>query len=91
MACDDIAVSVVGQPDVYAKTLVKCYRFAQAQAVPVVKAIRPLPQLLGIKAHLSTRIERLVQDAPANGESRYQYVLACLLWLGLVLLFFSGF
>ena len=91
MACDDIAVNVVGQPDVYANTLLKSYRFAQAQSAPMIRAVRPLPQLLGVKAQLSTRVERLLQETPANQGSPYQYVLACFLWLALLLLFFNGY
>jgi len=90
MACDDIAVGVVGNPDVYARTLLKSYRFARNQSTTVDRMARPLPQLLGVKAQLATRIERLVNDLPPERESHYQYVLACLLWFGLVLLFFSG-
>ena len=90
MACDDIAVGVIGQPDVYAETLLKSYRFAQAQSAPMARLARPLPQLLGVKAQLSTRIERLVQKPASNRDSRTQYVLACFLWFGLVLLFFNG-
>ena len=89
MACDDIAIGVVGQPDVYAETLVKSYRFAQTQPGMIGRFVQPLPQLLGYKAGVSERVERLVKMQPEAVNSRYQYLLACSLWFGLIILFFS--
>lgn len=90
LVCDDIAIGVIGQPELYAETLIKSYRFARTQPRLGHRFLRPLPQFLGYKTGLSERVERLVQLPPKAQNSRYQYLLACSLWFGLIVLFFSG-
>jgi len=64
-ACDDMVVSILGQPEAYAQLLLKCYRFAleQRQSSSSEK-LATLPQLLGWKPLLSERVEHLLHEPP---------------------------
>lgn len=86
-ACDEMAVSVLGQPDVYAEMLLKSYRFAQQLPPTGIGSLHMVPQLLGLQPGLTTRIERLVQPQSPLANARQQTAVACLLWGILYILF----
>ncbi len=90
-ACDDLAVALAGQPEIYAGMLTKSFRFAsQQKGKAALRRWQPLPRLLGFKPLLSERVEHILSgDArPACGKSsRAVFWLA---WgLLFILLFFS--
>ncbi len=64
-ACDDLAVRILGTPEVYAGMLVKCYQFARAnRRQGWQQSIAVIPELAGFKPFLSQRIERLLEPLP---------------------------
>ena len=90
-ACDDLATIALGGSDIYAEMLLKSYRFASGSVTPLMGRLQYVPQLLGIKPMLSERIERLL-EAPMRAPSlRLQFFSACLLWGGVILVFFSNY
>ncbi|MGE5221077.1 MAG: M56 family metallopeptidase [Omnitrophica WOR_2 bacterium] len=61
-ACDELAVSIVGQPELYAEMLTSSYRFAKEQAGrTMLSRLHVLPRLVGFKPLLSERVEHLLQ------------------------------
>jgi beta-lactamase regulating signal transducer with metallopeptidase domain len=89
-ACDDMAVKIVGQPEVYSGMLLKSYHYALAHTKPAEGKLQLLPRLLGFKPLLAERVERLIHPRPAASGQWQQYLLACLLWLGLSAVFFTS-
>lgn len=87
-ACDDMAVAALGKPEVYAGMLLKSYRFASERSSPWVRTLRSLPQLLGAKAAITERVERLLGGSPPQADLRWQALSVCLLWTGLFVLLF---
>lgn len=90
-ACDDMATVALGDPETYAEMLLKSYRFATHDAVPVFGQLQYVPQLLGIKPILSERIERLLDRRKAEPSLRLQYLAASCLSVALWLVFFTDF
>jgi hypothetical protein len=90
-ACDDMATVALGDPETYAEMLLKSYRFATHNAVPVFEKLQYVPQLLGIKPILSERIERLLDRPKAEPSLRLQYLAASCLSVALWLVFFTDF
>ena len=91
-ACDELAVSVTGQPELYAGMLTKSYRFARQQAGrAAIGRLNVLPRLLGFKPLLSERVEHLLAPASSAAGWRQSRVTIWLVWAALVaVLFFSG-
>ncbi len=87
LACDDAAVSVLGNPEAFASMLVKSYRFTAAQRPRYATSLQWVPRLLGNKAGVSERVERLVQKAAPAERTLLQYGAACLAWFGVIFLF----
>jgi hypothetical protein len=80
-ACDDLAVRMLGTPEVYASMLMKSYQFARAhhparwrQQIPV------MPELMGLKPFLSERIERLLEPFPENTRWYQSGLITWPLW-----------
>lgn len=94
-ACDDLAVRVLGTPEIYAGMLMKSYQFAR-RGRQASRQNALTPGLLGAKPFLSERIERLLRPAPpgqgwlnAPGtRSAFTWAIWVLL---LYLLFFARF
>jgi Zn-dependent protease with chaperone function len=88
-ACDDLAVSIVGQPEVYAEMLIKSYRFARQQAHPtMISNLNLLPRLLGFKPTLSERIEHLFNTTTTLKRARPLRVIDWLVWATLLVILF---
>jgi Zn-dependent protease with chaperone function len=88
-ACDDMAVKITGEPEVYADMLLKSYRYALAHQRSVEGKLNILPRLLGVKPLLTERVERMLHPQPAGAGQWQQYVLACFLWFGLAAVLFT--
>ena len=88
-ACDEMAVKVAGEPEIYTDMLLKSYRYALAHTRPVEGKLRLLPRLLGSKPMLTERVEHLLHPRPAASGQWQQYILACFLWIGLSAVFFT--
>ena len=88
IACDDLAVSAVGQPEAFASMLTKGYRFARRQ-VPGAWSTRlhVLPRLVGFRPLLSERVERVL--APQAASAQPSPVVVWLVWACLVAVLFS--
>lgn len=85
-ACDDMAIAVFGQPEIFASMLLKSYRFACQEAHSFVQRIQSVQSLLGSKPKLSERIERLTHPNSLH-HIWLQRCVASILWIGVVLLF----
>jgi hypothetical protein len=86
-ACDDLAVTLLEMPEVYAQVLLKSYRFANNRSRPT-KWIRLKStfRLLGAKSSITERVERLLgRQAPGNNLN-LQRCATCLLWVGVAIL-----
>jgi len=90
-ACDDLAVSIVGHPELYAGMLTKSYRFAKEQPDPrTPDRLQVLPRLVGFKPLLSERVEHLFQAESIGRSMKQSRVVAWLVWAALfTLLFYS--
>jgi Zn-dependent protease with chaperone function len=67
MACDEIAVSILGRPEVYAGMLAKCFRFARGHGRGAATwRLHALPDLVGGKPLFSERVERIVGGKPGR-------------------------
>lgn len=88
-ACDDMAVAATGKPETYAGMLLTSYRFASESRMPLLGKLQYVPQLLGVKPMLSERIERLLEDSVPSAHQPLQFVAFCLLWAGVIVVFFS--
>ncbi len=88
-ACDDMAVTVLGKPEVYADMLLGSYRFSTGQANPLAGRMKAYPQLLGFKPMLTERVERLLRPDEPQGNLRLQLVTTCIVSIGAFILFFS--
>jgi Zn-dependent protease with chaperone function len=81
-ACDDLAVAVVGQPEVYAGMLTQCYRFAREQRQSGLPGrLAGLPRLLGVKPLLSERVEHLLAPQPARSGWRQSPLAVWAMWI----------
>jgi Zn-dependent protease with chaperone function len=90
-ACDDLAVTITGQPEVYADMLTKGYRFSNEHSREmVISRFHALPRLLGFRPLLSDRIEHLLDQESSAGGIVQSPVIISLVWVGLMsVLFFS--
>jgi len=90
-ACDEVAVSIVGQPDMYAAMLTKSYRYAKEQSNPIpLSRLQGLPRLLGFKPLLSERIEHLLHPESQRMGWQASRIIVWVVWAALFgLLFFS--
>jgi beta-lactamase regulating signal transducer with metallopeptidase domain len=88
-ACDDMAVKITGELEVYTDMLLKSYRYALAHQRPVESRLDVIPRLLGAKPMLTERVERLLHPQPPASSQWLQYTLACILWLGLSAVLFT--
>jgi Zn-dependent protease with chaperone function len=86
-ACDDLAVAVFKQPEVYAGMLLKSYQYAHQMAAPA-QPQPVLPGLLGGKAFFSRRVERLLAPAPAKASPTQLRALIYFTWVVLVYFIF---
>ncbi len=88
-ACDDLAVRMLGGPEIYAEMLMKSYQFARQKTYPGWKKSF-LPQLLGTRSFLSERIERLLnKKRPARSWIQSSLFSWCVWVVLLYLLFFA--
>jgi beta-lactamase regulating signal transducer with metallopeptidase domain len=92
-ACDELAVSLLGEPEVYAGMLTKCFRFAREHPEGSAGVwLQALPPLVGFKPLLSERVEQLVGRTPASPDWRRSPLVVWLVWAALFgLLFFTGY
>ncbi len=88
-AADEMAVKVMGQPEAYTDMLLKSYRYALNHARPVEGKLQLLPRLLGYKPMLTERVEGLLHPSPVSVPQFLQYVLTCMLWVGLSVVLFT--
>lgn len=94
-ACDELAVSILGQPEVYAGMLIKSYSFAKEQAGgSLLSRMQVLPRLassaIGFKPLLSERVENLLQPEAEQRKWKIPNLVAWLVWGVLFsLLFFN--
>ena len=88
-ACDDIAVAAVGRPAVYARMLLKSYRFARRRTAPAMLRLQELPHLVGWKPLVSERIERLVARPSPQRLLGWQYAATVAVWSAIVGTFFT--
>jgi Zn-dependent protease with chaperone function len=88
-AADEMAVKVMGQPEAYTDMLLKSYRYALNHARPIEGKLQLLPRLLGYKPMLTERVEGLLHPSPAPVHRSLQYVLTCILWVGLSIVLFT--
>lgn len=86
-ACDDMAVRILGKPDVYAEMLLKSYRFSQLKGNRVSRFVEWLPQVTGGKPIIYERIERLLHSHTISRGMRFQYLMACLSWFAIIAIF----
>ena len=92
-ACDQLAVAVVGQPEVYAKMLMKSYRYSRGiSSTSNWSQLPVLPRLLGFKPLLSERVEHLLQSTPnPQGWKQSRWVIRSVWIILLSILFFNFF
>jgi Zn-dependent protease with chaperone function len=91
-ACDELAVSVVGQPEVYAGMLTKSYRYAREQDNPANSfQLSVLPRLLGFKPLLSERVEHLLRSEHVPKGWKQSRLVLWLAWIVLFSILFFGF
>lgn len=86
MACDDIAIAALGQPDTYAEMLVKSYRFAARK--PATARLGAAHRLFDHQPALSARVRRLQQKDRPNDHLDRQRLAACLLWVFVLTILF---
>lgn len=81
-ACDDLAVTLLGQPEKYAQALLKSYRFAGKHSnKPNWMRLGTTFRLSGAKAGLTGRIERLMDQQDTDNNLWLQRCITCLLWV----------
>ncbi len=92
-ACDDLAVKILGQADVFAGMLLKSYQFArERRRASRLKPLPLLPQLLGYKTFLAERVERLLEPSrPGAGWLGSPLIIYPVWIVILYLLFFAHF
>ncbi len=93
MACDELAVSILGQPEVYANMLTKSYRYAREQRNhAALGRLQVFPRLVGglvsSKPLLSERVERLLSLESTPASWKQSRLVAWVAWALLVLLIF---
>ena len=81
-ACDDLAVTLLGKPELYAQVLLKSYRFAEKRSGRA-KWMRfdTTFRLLGARSGLAERVERLLEHRAPGGNLGLQRCATCLLWV----------
>ncbi len=91
-ACDDLAVSIVGRPDLYSGMLTKCYRFAREEASARAGAwMEAMPRLIGYRPLLTERVEHLVGSGAVEAGWKPPVWLIWTVWvLLLVILLFHN-
>ncbi len=90
-ACDELAVSILGQPEIFAGMLTKSYRYAREnleQKVPV--RLQVLPRLVGFRPLLSERVEQLLRPGMRLNDWRQSRLLIWAAWAALFALMFSS-
>jgi Zn-dependent protease with chaperone function len=93
IACDELAISILGQPEVYAGMLTKSYRYALDKADGTAWGrLQVLPHLMGglvgPKPLLSARVEHLLSIESTSTSWMQSRLVAWLLLAVLILLFF---
>lgn len=96
MACDELAVSILGQPEVYASMLTRSYRYSREQADRTAQGrLQVLPRLvgglIGSKPLLSQRVEHLLSIELTRKSWKQSRLVVWLAWAGLVLVIFYGY
>jgi Zn-dependent protease with chaperone function len=86
-ACDDMAITALGNSEVYPEMLLKSYRFAVSQKNIFQKQLQTASRLLGGKPIISERIERLLKTTSPQRNLGLQCCLAGFIWLGLAFVF----
>lgn len=79
-ACDDLAVTLLGKPENYAKVLLKSYRYAASRSRRTNwMRLDTTFRLLGARSSLTKRVERLL-ELHADEDLKLQRCATCLLW-----------
>ncbi len=86
-ACDDMAIAVLGDRDVFASMLLKSYRYASQEARPLWQGLQGIRPLLGLKPRFSERVERLTRSEDLQDHLWRQRCAVCILWVGVILFF----
>ncbi len=90
-ACDELAVSVLGQPEIYAGMLTKSYRYARENPVLKISSrLQVLPRLVGFRPLLSERVEQLLRPGTPLKDWRQSRLLIWVAWIALFALIFSS-
>lgn len=90
-ACDELAISIIGKPELYAGMLTKSYRFAKEQAGrTALGRLQVLPRLVGFKPLLSERVEHLLNVPSIPQTWKQSRVVAWLVWAMLFWVLFPG-
>lgn len=85
-ACDEMAVAVLAQPDVFAEMLLKSYRYAVKNSGLRLGRLQGVPQLIGLKPMISERVENILHPRPFP-DMGLQKAMTCLVWIGVSTLF----
>ena len=80
--CDDVAVSLLGEPFTYAKTLIELQEERQIGSIPAMA-------FSGIRYKFGQRIRRLLNQPPVLADFKEGFVTALVLILGIVALGFG--
>jgi Zn-dependent protease with chaperone function len=87
-ACDDLVVTFLGQPELYAEALLKSYRFANKQSKGANwMRLDTSFHLLDAKRGLPERVERLLDNQEPAGGLWHQRCATCLIWVFVAVLF----
>ncbi len=86
-ACDDLAVSIVGRPDLYSGMLTKCYRFARGENPARAGAwVEAIPRLIGYKPLLTERVEHLIGSGAGEAGWKPPAWLIWTVWVVLLVI-----
>ena len=86
-ACDDLAITLLGKPELYAQVLLNSYRLADKRSKRAKwMRLNTTFRLLGTRSSLTERVERLMEHQSPGGNLSLQRCATCLLWIGVVIL-----
>jgi len=88
-ACDDLAVTMLNQPEGYAGMLLKSYQFARRQGRTSWLNAQPfLPGLLDSKPFISERVERVLKPRLHPNHQVWLQAACFVIWVALVYFLF---
>ncbi len=91
-ACDELAIAITGQPEVYAGMLTKSFRYAREQGNRnTTGRLQVLPRLAGFKPLLSERVEHLLDAIPSSRGWKQSRLVIWLVWAMIFSFLFFGF